>query len=186
METQQTKLNLCPNLPSYATATQASKQREVTKHSLDQTANTTKQSKPASPIKREVFRSFSLSTQSSRNKARECRPFRLFDLPPEIRDRIYCFASSRWTNTKIDLDQSAFRTVGGASHFQPALLRTSRRLRDEAGVYFYSTGEFDILLFRADTQNLLNWLKSLDKLNRERLLSNRKVGERRVQGSLSA
>ncbi|KAH0361044.1 hypothetical protein KCU65_g8978, partial [Aureobasidium melanogenum] len=63
------------------------------------------------------------------------RPFRLMDLPVEVRLRIYAMAFDGGRTG--DLDVSSRADVA-----EPALLRTSRKIRDEATPVFYGTAYF--------------------------------------------
>ncbi|KAG9558909.1 hypothetical protein KCU71_g9913, partial [Aureobasidium melanogenum] len=63
------------------------------------------------------------------------RPFRLMDLPVEVRLRVYGMAFDGGRTG--DLDASSRADVA-----EPALLRTSRQIRDEATSVFYGTAYF--------------------------------------------
>ncbi|KAH0394185.1 hypothetical protein KCU89_g11629, partial [Aureobasidium melanogenum] len=79
------------------------------------------------------------------------RPFRLMDLPAEIRLRIYSMAFDGGKTGDLDVQRRA-------DVAEPALLQTSRQIRDEATPVFYGTAYFRFELpSLEDTQENQEW-----------------------------
>ena len=125
--------------------------------------------------RRAMLRSSDLSRRSLRSKAQSQGGFRFFDLPPELRNKIYRLVSASWTHCNFHLNNHVPKTIAQVACIQPALLRSSKRLGDEAGVYYFGCGEFTITFHRTDINHLLLWLRSIGKLNVTRLLFNPNV-----------
>ena len=88
----------------------------------------------------------------------EARPFRILDLPPELRSRIYKFAFTQrpkpiqTTSRPVKLRGSAYLPVGAGSFGEPALTRTNRLIRAESLPVFYRLRLFPLNMttFRAE------------------------------------
>jgi hypothetical protein len=94
-----------------------------------------------------VLHRYSLSTGAWRSKGRWRGPFRLLDLPPEIRNRIYEYVSFDEASYYINLYKPD-RIVACL----PPLLAANKQLCDEAGGYCLLTGSmiFTINGYRID------------------------------------
>lgn len=64
-------------------------------------------------------------------------PHHLFDLPAELLNRIYRLAV---------VSEDGYVWHGGVNHQSPGVVRTCRRLRDEAGGIFYNENEFYVVI----------------------------------------
>ena len=155
--------------PSYARPTAASEGHRTTHEQEDEKPTP---STPTSPLRREVFRCYSLSTVSSRSKARWLGPFRFLSLPPEIRNRIYEYSGIECAARDIDLHQPKLNST---LQCLPRLLQTNLQIRDEAGSYYFSSGAFDIMIDRYRMHAFMAWLKSIGPFNRESLANNKGV-----------
>ena len=171
-------------LPSYARPTAASKIRSTSDEQISlssQTPRSPRKTRLSSPFSTslggEVFRYYSLSTIASRSKARCLGPFRLFDLPPELRNKIYELAGVERASRHFDL-----RHPNMSSPLQPLpqLLQANKQFLYEAGSYYFPTGSFEILIDQSRISLFINWLKVLGPSNRERLASNSSVTVRVV------
>jgi hypothetical protein len=70
-----------------------------------------------------------------RLRRRSTPPFRLLDLPPELRHRFYAFAAS--TDGGLDCTPTRLLRPNQSFRSAVALLRTCRRIRHEAAALFY-------------------------------------------------
>ena len=168
-----------PNLqlPTYARPTRASQQREESNRSPPNSPITRKRPHPSSPVKREVLRRHSLSTISSRTKARWPGAFRFLDLPAELRNRVYEYTGIERGCRRLDL--RCLITAASLTHLPSALL-CNKQMCDEAGSFYFPTGRFDITIDWDRFDNFLNWLKALGASNLKRLTSNPQVTIRLV------
>lgn len=161
------------SMPSYAAPTEASTRRSQQQPTAKAVV-ATKLLITGGP-RREALRSFALSTQSSLQKdLSQCR-FPLFDLPPELRDKIYQSISASWPDTKLYLAELAPTTAVKVAYIRTALLRASGRLRDEAVAYFLRDREFDIAFYSEDVQWILDWLERVGRQSMIQLCSNSNV-----------
>ncbi|KAK5127539.1 hypothetical protein LTR85_006879 [Meristemomyces frigidus] len=83
--------------------------------------------------------------------------FRFFDLPPELRNRIYRFA----------LVENASVRIERTGYARPPLLRTSRQIRAESLSIYYSENKFTVSMRAYDSTLSLNFTSSLPYLKGE-------------------
>lgn len=117
-----------------------------------------------------------LPTDASPNaqlKHQASRSLRFFDLPTELRQRIYEYVSAAWPDQKIDLIEHSMNTI--VEETLPALLRAGKRLSLDAGAYFFIDKKFDISMRDSDISTFAVWLARIGKVNRTRLLSSPNV-----------
>lgn len=109
-----------------------------------------------------VLHGYSLSTSSWRSKARFPGPFRLPDLPQELRNRIYENMDFNGSYRLVDLwhtkPNNLMKTL-------PPILATSRQLLQEAGSYFFSEGSFTCVVSGYTTKKLLAWMRLIGRAN---------------------
>lgn len=94
------------------------------------------------------------------------KPFPFFELPPELRNRVYEFTFAESTTTistsktyKLRVTYtSSPRNTRNKSEGLPGLLHASSQLRAESAFVFYSTTEF----IAYPQHKLLDWLMELD------------------------
>lgn len=153
--------------PSYARATISSSRRTSTEAGTPSPSTKS----PTSPLRREVFRSYSLSTAASRSKARWHGPFRFLDLPPEVRNRIYELCGIEEASRRIDLAHVNVSDAMLLRQSLPRILQVNKQVLEEAGSYYFGTGRFDILIHDTRLRLFTDWLKSVGRSNCERLAS---------------
>ncbi len=165
-------------VPSYAKATFSSNVKDAALQMRDPPPTGVPRVKRVSKL--EGFHPYTMSTKSSRTKAKGLR-FRLFALPAEIRYRIYHFISMDWHYRRtLPLTHRRHRGNGRTLPKMPALLRASPLLRQDAQGYYFSPGTFDILVFCEEIPRLIQWFRMIGSYGCQRLASNPNVRIRLV------
>lgn len=169
-------------IPSYARPTEAAKNRQglQTPKKAEQkpTAPRTPKRSPwlLNPASgRKSAHRYSLTTHSSRSKARWPGHFRFFDLPAELRDLIYEHAGIGTAPTKAHVVDVSRIQSKNANHRLPPILRANRQIRDEAGALYFNSGSFKFINYNLKLDQLIAYLKIIGQSNRERLANNSKV-----------
>ena len=161
------RTSLSGELPSYARPTAASENRTA---AAEEVEGKRKATPPPSHFK--PFCHYSLAAVSSRTKAKWLGPFRLLDLPPELRNRVYEYTGIDSGFQHIDLRHPG---RGNPLRCVPNLLQANQQLLNEAGSYYFSGGVFDILVDRDQVQPLIDFLQLIGKSNLEALVNNQHV-----------
>ena len=95
--------------------------------------------------------------------------FRFFDLPGELRNRVYEYAAADQASRYMSLYHSD-RPVR-----LPPLLLASRQLCIEAGSYYFSDAYCRMVIYGFRVRTLLHWLNVIGRANREGVANNENV-----------
>ena len=158
-------------LPSYARPTAASESRRASnirevgslKPSSKYTERKTRSSLDNNSLDLHLLRHYghTLSPSVWRSKARWLGPFRFFDLPGELRNRVYEYAAADQASRYMSLYHSD-RPVR-----LPPLLAASRQLCIEAGSYYFRDAYCRLVIYGFRVRTLLHWLNVIGPPNRE-------------------
>ncbi|KAF7198520.1 hypothetical protein HII31_00259 [Pseudocercospora fuligena] len=91
--------------------------------------------------------------------------FRLLDLPPELRNRIYEYVVVEENILIPSICHHRERTYA----VQPAITKVNRQIRDESLSVFYGCNKFEVHVHRCDFDFFSEWMNTVGVSNRQRL-----------------